>query len=87
LFSIVVDPTRKTSQVIAPFAIFGGLITICALDVGGESPEMTAQYIFVGITPNNLYFMMHFIMVIVGTLVLVSTPRLKTHSFFKKKQI
>jgi hypothetical protein len=36
LISIIVDPTRRMAQVLSPFALFGGLITICALSTVGD---------------------------------------------------
>jgi hypothetical protein len=72
--------------VLSPFALFGGLITICALSTVGDV-KFTGSWIFEGEAPNQMYFMMHYIMVIIGTLVLVSTPRFKTYYFFKKNVI
>jgi hypothetical protein len=34
--SVIIDPTRKIAKTIAPFALFGGLITI----LGGIGDEM-----------------------------------------------
>jgi hypothetical protein len=34
--TIIIDPTRKIAKIIAPFALFGGLITI----IGGIQDEM-----------------------------------------------
>jgi hypothetical protein len=50
--SIITDPTRKLAKIIAPFALFGGLITI----LGGIGDELAlndgsiAHYIFWGDT-------------------------------------
>lgn len=86
LLSIIFDPTRKVARVISPFALFGGLITIFGLNTN-DIPKFNAHWIFLGNHPNEMYFMMHYIMVIVGTLVLVSTPRFNTYGIFKKKII
>lgn len=86
LIAIICDPTRRFAQIIAPFGLFGGLITICGLN-SNDDPSFNMHWIFEGEHPNELYFMMHYIMVIVSTLVLASTPRFKTFSFFKKQKI
>jgi hypothetical protein len=38
--AVVIDPTRKLAKIIAPFALFGGLITILG-GIGQDSPELT----------------------------------------------
>ncbi|MDR3257884.1 MAG: DUF5378 domain-containing protein [Mycoplasmataceae bacterium] len=74
--AVVIDPTRKLAKIIAPFALFGGLITILG-GIGQDSPELTWQYIFIGNDVNPMYFMMHWINVVMGILVLVSVPKMR----------
>jgi hypothetical protein len=74
MFAIIVDPTRKIAKAIAPFGIFNCLITILG-GIGQDDPQLTASYIFLGNSENPMYFMMHYLMLLVGTLVLVSAPR------------
>jgi hypothetical protein len=59
--------------------LFGGLITI----LGGIGDEMQMNdgtiwhYIFIGDSLNPMYFMMHYINVFMGILVLVSVPKMR----------
>jgi hypothetical protein len=79
--SVVLDPTRKIAKIIAPFAIFGGLITL----IGGLGDDYSAyganvspaHYIFFGDAQNPLYFLLHYINVAIGFLVLVSVPKMR----------
>jgi hypothetical protein len=75
----MIDPTRKFAKIIAPFALFGGLITILG-GIGDEFQDSDVsvwRYIFVGDSLNPMYFMMHYINVLVGALVLVSVPKMR----------
>jgi hypothetical protein len=79
--AVVVDPSRKIAKIIAPFAIFGGLITL----IGGMSGEYNEygtsvspiHYIFLGDAENPLFFLLHYINIAVGVLVLVSVPKMR----------
>ncbi|MGL5246229.1 MAG: DUF5378 family protein [Mycoplasmoidaceae bacterium] len=67
--SLIFDKTRKTSYVLAPFCILGGL-TVFGSILGGVSPggdvEFTFQYLFVGHTGNELYFILHSYLIVMG---------------------
>jgi len=76
---LIIDPSRKIAGVIAPFCLFGGLITILGGVATGDNgnAKLTAEYIFLGVDPNKMYFMMHFMLIMVGTAVMLNTPSLK----------
>lgn len=79
LTACVVDPTRRAAKIAAPFAIFGGLITILGgvedLQNMRDACPNFAYFIFVGQSGNEMYFIMHYLMIVIGGLVFVSTPR------------
>lgn len=67
--SLIVDKTRKTSYVLAPFCILGGF-TVFGSILGGVSPggdvEFTYKYLFVGHPGNELYFILHAYLIVMG---------------------
>ena len=67
--SLIVDKTRKSSYVLAPFCILGGF-TVFGSILGGVSPggsvEFTYQYLFVGHSGNELYFILHAYLIVMG---------------------
>ena len=73
---IISGPSLKIARTIAPIAFFGGMITIyfgCAFDEldGASLPE----YIFKGVFPNHLYFLLHFVILMLGWIVYLNSPR------------
>jgi len=73
---LVVDPTRKLAAILAPYAIFGGAITLFGEITTDPEASWSAQYIFSGIQPNPCYYSMHVINFLLGAFVLVNTPKL-----------
>ncbi|MGL4616742.1 MAG: DUF5378 family protein [Mycoplasmoidaceae bacterium] len=67
--SLILDKTRKTSYVLAPFCILGGF-TVFGSVLAGVSPggnvEFTYQYLFVGHRGNELYFILHSYLIVMG---------------------
>ncbi|MGL4647713.1 MAG: DUF5378 family protein, partial [Mycoplasmoidaceae bacterium] len=61
--------TRKTSYIMAPFAILGGVVSFGSI-LGGISPggdvKFTFEYLFIGYEGNELYFMLHSYLIIMG---------------------
>ena len=73
---IISGPSLKIARTIAPAAMFGGFITVffgCAFDSLDETS--LAEYIFIGAGNNKLYFLMHFIILILGLIVYLNSPR------------
>lgn len=76
---LIVDPKRQIVKYIAPFAIFGGCITLFGeiLFVVEDNYTIDAiwswKWILFGTNPNEMYFMIHFIQVILGSLILINT--------------
>lgn len=73
---IISGPRLKIARTLAPVAIFCGLITIyfgCSQDDLGQAS--LAQYLFVGIGQNKLYYLMHFVILVLGVIVLLNGPR------------
>lgn len=83
--SFIVDKHKKAIKVIAPWAIFGGAITLFGGVLFSELPPHLSlgEYIFVGQTsPNNrLYFIMHFYLFVFGIIGLVSAKRFSINDF------
>lgn len=83
--TFIADPKRKALKVIAPWAIFGGTITLFGGVLFEAIPANMsyAEYIFVGQTdPNNrLYFIMHFYLFVFGIIGLVASQRLSLNDF------
>jgi hypothetical protein len=77
-FSLIIDPSRKFASILAPFAIFGGLITLFGeiFPNSDGDVEWTFHYIFIGNSPNEMYFMIHFINLFLGIFVLANVPKL-----------
>ncbi|MGL5591483.1 MAG: DUF5378 family protein [Mycoplasmoidaceae bacterium] len=67
--SLIIDKTRKTSYVLAPFCILGGL-TVFGSVLAGVSPggtvEFSFKYLFVGHSGNELYFILHAYLIVMG---------------------
>ena len=80
-FLPIVDPTRKSAQVIAPIAVFGGLITLTFEILMDSNAAFTFEYIFQGVGSNRAYFLIHFINAMTGTLVLLNTPKTNFKTF------
>lgn len=76
-FCIVISGKElKLARMLAPVTIFCGLITIyfgCSQDDLGEAS--LAQYLFVGIGNNKLYYLMHFVILVLGVIVLLNGRR------------
>lgn len=77
----IFDYKRKVSQIIAPFAFFGGLITILFEILLDPNASMTFEYIFKGIFPNRAYFLIHFINTITGILLLMNSKKANWKTF------
>lgn len=73
--SLIINPSRKFAQILSPIAIFGGLITICGSVATDPNASWSIEYIFYGIEPNRAFFLLHFLNVLTGTLVLLNTPK------------
>lgn len=73
-FSMIVDPTRKSSRAIAPLAFIGGLFIIL-LDIPTSSEaEFTWEYIFFGVGDNTCYFILHALNLILAVGIMLNTP-------------
>lgn len=79
---MICDPKRKILPIVAPFALFGGIITL----FGGimlNSDEITTQacwnlhWIFIGNEPNSMYFIIHFILFFFPSWILVLDKNIK----------
>jgi hypothetical protein len=85
---IIIDPSRKLAQAVAPITIFGALLTLFGNVVTDQwtmmSPDIGQgwfNWIVFGDWLNPMYFMMHYINIILGTLVLLSTPKIKIKQY------
>lgn len=78
---LLANPSRKIAMYIAPTCIFGGLLTITGQISCDPNASWTAQYIFYGIAPNQGYFLIHYLNVVTGTLVLCNAPAQKWTSY------
>ncbi len=73
--SLIVDKTRNTSKVISLFGILGGSFTIIGMyDVQLNNISLI-KYIFVGESPDHLYFMNHYLMIVVSLVVLLNSKK------------
>jgi hypothetical protein len=80
---LIIDPTRRLAAVLSPFAIFGGLITLfgeIATNADGDV-TLSPTYIFLGIGQNPMYYMIHFINLVLGFFVLANFPRVYLKGF------
>ncbi|MDR1851013.1 MAG: DUF5378 domain-containing protein [Mycoplasmataceae bacterium] len=78
--TLILDPTRKTSCVLAYYGIFGGIITFlgnfCVWnDFDSINAKWDFQWIFLGDDMNRMYFMMHFILLFISPFVLLNSKR------------
>lgn len=64
------DKTRKTSALLSPFCILGGLITLPFIGLSEPNATLNFHYLFVGTTNNPLYFMIHIYILNFGILAL-----------------
>jgi len=71
---LMVDPTRKAAKVLAPTSFLAGLTTILSL-AGDRDAVLTAQYIFIGVSPNPCYFIMHFLQIVLAVGVILNTGK------------
>lgn len=76
---MIVDPTRRALRTIAPINIFASLVTIFALFVTdvGQTDVSLWQIIWKGEPPNEIYFSMHYIMLMGSLAAILSGPCLK----------
>lgn len=63
---------RNIANVIAPFAIFGGFITLFGGVLFDDNARFNIEYIFFGYKNNEIYFFMHSYLLIYGVLVLAT---------------
>ncbi len=71
---VIINPNRKIALYIAPCSLFGGLLTITGGIAFDPQASWTIQYIFFGISPNEAYFLIHFLNAFTGMLILLNTP-------------
>lgn len=74
-FFLIVDKSRRIAQSISPFCILGGAITIPFIATSDLSSEISAQYIFLGYAPNQIYYFMHLYILVYGTMVLSNSTK------------
>jgi hypothetical protein len=78
--TLILDPTRKSSCVLAYYGIFGGIVTFLGnFCVQNDFPSIDAawnwKWIFLGDEMNRMYFMMHFILLFFSPFVLLNSTR------------
>lgn len=81
--AIIGGKKLSAAKVLAPMAIIGALITLYGQAVwinDYEAPRLF-EYIFLGIEPNRLYFMMHLMSAFLGILTLVVAPPFTKKSY------
>ncbi|WP_391592243.1 DUF5378 family protein [[Mycoplasma] cavipharyngis] len=66
---LIFDLKKKIIRQLAVISIFTGSVTLYAIVITETNP-ITLQYIFLGIEPNRLYFIMHFNLVFMGAMTL-----------------
>ncbi|MEF9984800.1 MAG: DUF5378 family protein [Malacoplasma sp.] len=69
---LILFKNRNLANIIAPFAIFGGLITLFGGVLFDNNAKLTIDYILFGYENNEIYFMMHAYLLINGIMVLVT---------------
>ena len=81
--AIIVDPTRRGAKLFAPMATFGGMVTIFGQIIlnGDPASAWTFQYIFVGVDANRAYFLIHFLNIITGLLVLLNVTKFNAKTY------
>ena len=79
----IVNRKRNISIIIAPISLFGALLTIYGglTDIDKYHAEWTAQFIFVGYPEDRGYFMVHFLNIIIATLVLLNAPKTTVYKY------
>jgi len=78
--TLIIDPTRKLATTLAYYGIFGGMITFFGEFLVNDvdpttNPHWNAHWIFMGDSPNSMYFAMHAVMLIVSPWVLLNSKR------------
>lgn len=72
---LLANPSRRIAQYIAPTCIFGGILTITGQITFDPNAAWSVKYLFYGFAPNQGYFLLHFLNVVSGVLVLCNTPK------------
>jgi len=72
----MVDPSRKAAKHLAPVSLVAGFITIISFAFDTSLTDvLTARFIFIGISPNPCYFIMHFFQIVLAIGIMLNTPR------------
>lgn len=75
--SLIIFKKRSVANIISPFAIFGGLITLFGGVLFDNNAKFNIEYIFLGYENNEIYFFMHAYLLIYGVMVLVTCDNKK----------
>lgn len=75
--TLIIGRKRKIANVLAPYALFGGAITLLGGVLFDNNAVFSFEYIFLGFKNNELYFIMHAYLLAIGTSIMVANREKK----------
>lgn len=81
-FTLIVDKTKTLAKIISPYAIIGSVVTIYSTVLSTSDNVDWIQYIFLGDTENRLFFMMHFISLLLSIGIMLVCKKYTSWSTF-----
>lgn len=79
-FSLIIDKSRSIAKVISPYAIIGSIITIYSTTLSYQPAGNVWYYIFLGESPNEMFFMMHFNSLVIAIGVMLTSKKYTRYS-------
>ncbi|QGZ97395.1 hypothetical protein GE118_01125 [Mycoplasma sp. NEAQ87857] len=70
--SMILDKTKRWAFLVSPFCILGGLIVMPLIATIEKDQYFTPKWVFVGTNENRLYFLMHWFLIVFGSLAFVN---------------
>lgn len=80
--SLIIDKTKSIAKTLAPFSIIGSLITIFGSISTITTNISLPAYIFLGEDPNELFFMLHYINLILSIFIMLNCKQYTRWSVF-----
>lgn len=81
-FVLIVDKTKTLAKIISPYAIIGSIVTIYSTVLTTSDNVNIIEYIFIGDNENRMFFMMHFISLILAIGVMLISRNYTSWSTF-----
>lgn len=79
---LIVDKTKTLAKIISPYAIIGSIVTIYSTVLTTSDNVNWIEYIFIGDSDNRMFFMMHFISLILAIGIMLVSKKYTSWSTF-----